>query len=80
MIHADGRDWLSANEVPDIWPDVTPEAVRQWAHDGKINGHRVGRSVYYDLNHLTEAEYAARTSPRGNKRTRALTSGDALQS
>lgn len=80
MIHAAGREWLTANEVPTIWPDVSPEAVRQWARRGKLTGVRLNRKVYYDINQLTEAEHAARTSPRGNKRGVALTSDDAVSS
>jgi len=78
VIHADGRDWYTASEVRDVWPDVSPEAVRAWAARGKVNGHRIGRRTYYDLNELTEAEHAARTSPRGNKRGMALTSEDVV--
>lgn len=80
MIQAGGRDYYTANEIPDIWPDVTPEAVRQWAARGRVNGHRVGREVYYDLNDLTETEHATRTSPRGGRRGVALTSNDAVSS
>lgn len=76
MITAGGRDWVTANEVPDMWPDVTAEAVRQWAARGKVNGHRVGRHTYYDLNDLTEAEHAARTSARGQRRGLAAGGND----
>lgn len=78
MIHADGREWCTANEVPEMWPDVTANAVRLWARNGKVNPVRAGGKTYYDLNELTEAEYASRTSTRGNKRGVALTSGDAV--
>jgi ribosomal protein L19E len=80
VIHAGGRDWYTANEVPDIWPDVTPEAVRQWAARGKVNGHRVGRHTYYDLNDLTEAEHAARTAGRGSRRGMAHSGPDQVHS
>lgn len=80
MIHADGREWITANEVPDIWPDVSPEAVRAWATRGKLNGQRVGRHTYYDINDLTEAEHAARTSTRGRRRGMADSGADQVHS
>lgn len=80
MINADGREWCTATEVPDIWPDVTPAAVRKWASRGRLNGHRIGRETYYDLNDLTEAEHAARTSTRGGRRGMADSGPDQVHS
>lgn len=80
MIRVAGRDWVTASEIPNHWPDVQAATVRAWAHDGKVSGHRVGKHVYYDLTELTEIEHATRHSRRGHKRTRALTGADALTS
>jgi hypothetical protein len=72
VIPAGGKTWVTANEAPDwLGSDVTPEVVRAWASRGKVNGHRVGRETYYDLDDLTETEYATRTSTRGHKRVAA---------
>lgn len=76
MIHVGGKDWVTASEVPQMWPDVQPATVRQWASRGKVNGHRVGRETYYDMNDLTEAEHAARTSERGHRRGAVTSSVD----
>ncbi len=78
MIHVAGRDWYTANEIPDMWPDVTPEAVRAWASRGRLNGHRIGREVYYDINDLAKAEHQASTATRGNKRGAGRTGADVV--
>lgn len=78
MIHAGGKDWITAAEVPTWWPDVKAATVRAWAATGKITGYRVGRETYYDKEALTDIEHATRTSTRGNKRGTPATSGDAL--
>lgn len=80
MIKAGDRTWITASEAFSYWPDVTSTAVRSWAHDGKVSGHRIGREVYYDLAQLSEVEKATRTSRRGNKRTRVLTCDPLLTS
>jgi hypothetical protein len=80
VIHVDGRDWITAAEVPSHWPDVQAATVRAWAYDGKISGYRVGRETYYDLAALTVIEHATRTSRRGNRRTHSLSGAYALHS
>jgi hypothetical protein len=68
VIQADGRDWYTANEINGFWPDVSPAAIRQWASRGKLNGHRIGRRTYYDLDHVQEVEQEQRPFRHTNQR------------
>ena len=68
MIVADGREWYTANEINELWPDVSPAAIRQWASRGKLNGHRIGRHAYYDIDQVAEIEQSQRPFRNTNQR------------
>lgn len=70
------QEWVTARDITELWPDVSPALLRIWLYRGYLDVARTpagqpirlkGANVYRWAD-VVEAERRARMQPRGRKR------------
>lgn len=69
VLHADGVDWVHQDDVlAQLGADVNPAMLRAWRRTHGLRSHRVGHTVWWDLQAAIECEQLTRESGRGRPR------------